>query len=283
MLNAFTVDVEDWFHGIPIPGETRRSAERRLRRGMKVLLRMLEDRSLRGTFFFLGPVALEYPQLLRELVNLGHEIGCHGWSHDLLYAMGPERFRCETLDARVLLEGISGRPVTSYRAAYFSITGQSIWALRELVQLGFRCDSSVFPVRNWRYGIPGFEPRPRLVPTGPGPIFEFPLPVVDYAGRSLPATGGAYFRVYPYCVTRAHMTRLERAGLPTVFYIHPWELDPEHPRIAFEWRPHLTHYWNLSSSRAKLEQLLSDFSFAPLGEVMARELREGGTCGRAGG
>jgi polysaccharide deacetylase family protein (PEP-CTERM system associated) len=272
VLHAFTIDVEDWFDGIPVSSDTKASAERRLHKGMDALLELLDARSTTATFFFLGPIARQYPELVRRLAKQDHEIGCHGWSHDLLYSMTPGRFRQETVDAKRAIEDIALKPVTAYRAAYFSITRQSMWALATLVELGFRCDSSVFPVRNWRYGIPDFSPAPHVVSTASGPIFEFPLSVVDYPGRRLPATGGAYFRIYPYSISRAHMRRLERAGLPTVFYIHPWELDPEHPRVPFRWKPRLTHYWNLAPTRTKLERLLSEFSFASLERVMEHAL-----------
>ena len=271
MLHAFTVDVEDWYDGIPIPAETKRSAERRLRRGLEVLTDSLAERSCLATFFFLGPVAREYPDVVRDLVAGGHEIGCHGWSHDLLYSMSRERFREETADARNLIEDIAGVPVTSYRAAYFSVTESSLWALDVLAELGFQCDSSVFPVKNWRYGLPDFDPVPGPVTTQSGTIFEFPLSVVDYPGRRLPATGGAYFRIYPYGLTRRHIRELEKRGMPVVFYIHPWELDPDHPRVAFHWKPRLTHYWNLRSTRAKLGRLLDDFSFGTLKGIERHE------------
>jgi polysaccharide deacetylase family protein (PEP-CTERM system associated) len=274
MLHAFTVDVEDWFDGIPIDAEAKAGAERRLHVGMNVLLDRLAARSTLATFFFLGPTARQYPDLVRRLAEGGHEIGCHGWSHDLLYEMTPERFREETLDAKRAIEDVAGAPVTAYRAAYFSITDRSLWAFDVLAELGFVCDSSVFPVRNWRYGIPDFDPTPGPVETPSGSVYEFPMSVVDYPGRRLPATGGAYFRIYPYALTRSHVKGLEREGRPVVFYLHPWELDPSHPRVAFHWKPRLTHYWNLSSTDAKLRRLLSDFAFAPLGKVMAHELEQ---------
>lgn len=274
MLHAFTVDVEDWFDGIPIASGAKASAERRLELGMDALLGHLDDRGVRATFFFLGPTALQYPELVRRLAREGHELGCHGWSHDLLYAMGRETFRRETSDAKRAIEDVSGEPVTVYRAAYFSVTEESLWALEILAELGFRCDSSVFPVRNWRYGIPGFDLTPGPVSTPAGEMFEFPLSVIDYPGRRLPASGGAYFRIYPYALTRAHLRRLEREERPAVFYLHPWELDPDHPRVPFHWKPRLTHYWNLASTSPKLGRLLSDFDFAPLGKVMEHELRQ---------
>ncbi|MBD3349285.1 MAG: DUF3473 domain-containing protein [Candidatus Eisenbacteria bacterium] len=272
VLHAFTVDVEDWFDGVPIDPLEKAGSERRLGIGMGVLRELLDDRSTKATFFVLGPVAKEQSALIRALASDGHEIGCHGWSHDLLYSMTPERFRRETEDAKKAIEDVSGTRVSAYRAAYFSITERSLWAFDVLAELGFECDSSVFPVRNWRYGIPDFDTAPGPVYTPSGSVFEFPLSVVDYPGRRLPATGGAYFRIYPYALTRLHLRRLEKEGRPVVFYIHPWELDPGHPRVAFHWKARLTHYWNLGPTAGKLERLLSEFSFQPLGGVMVHEL-----------
>jgi polysaccharide deacetylase family protein (PEP-CTERM system associated) len=272
MRHAFTVDVEDWYHGIPISAETRATAERRLERGMEVLLELLQRHGRRATFFVLGPVAEEYPQLIRALAAAGHEIGCHGWSHDLLYQMSPERFRDETRRAMDVISSLTGRQVTAYRAPYFSITRRSFWALEVLAALGFRYDSSIFPVRNWRYGIPDFEPRPQRIQTPAGPIMEFPLSVRRFMGRQMAATGGAYFRIYPYSLTRANMRALESQGRPVVFYIHPWEVDPDHPRVPFHWKPRLTHYVNLRFGPKRLARLLSEFEFGPLGEVLDHEL-----------
>jgi polysaccharide deacetylase family protein (PEP-CTERM system associated) len=275
--HAFTVDVEDWYQGIPISSERRDSSERRLERGLRVLLDQLSERSTRGTFFLLGPVAAEHPDLVREIVAGGHEIGCHGWSHDLLYDMTRERMREETRRACGTIEGITGQGVRAYRAAYFSITRRSFWALEVLAELGFRYDSSIFPVRNWRYGIPDFGTKPQRVETPSGPILELPLSVREVLGAKLPVSGGAYFRLYPYAITRANLRWAEKEKCPAVFYLHPWELDPDHPRVSFDWRARLTHYANLPSTEGKLRRLLADFRFAPLGEVLEDELASTGS------
>lgn len=268
MRHAFTVDVEDWYHGIPVTDDVKKKAERRLERGLEPILDLLRQHSSRGTFFILGPIALEHPDLVRRIATEGHEIGCHGWSHDLLYTMTRERFRDETKRNKDVLEDLTNRPVTAYRAAYFSITRDSYWALEELARLGFRYDSSIFPIKNWRYGIPDFAPRPQKIETAQGPISELPISVRNVWGRNLPVSGGAYFRIYPYMLTRSNMRAAEKIKRPTVFYLHPWELDPEHPRVPFAWKPRLTHYINLSRSKPRLEQLFRDFAFAPLGDVL---------------
>ncbi|MCZ6634248.1 MAG: DUF3473 domain-containing protein [bacterium] len=268
MLHAFTVDVEDWYQGIPIGETTRASAERRLERGCELLLDLLEAHGVRGTFFVLGPVAQDHPRLVERMAAAGHEIGCHGWSHDLIYSMTPERFREETVRARDVIADRIGKPVVAYRAAYFSITQSSLWALEVLAELGFRYDSSIFPVQNWRYGLPGFEPRPHVIETPSGSIYELPGSVRRVLGRNFPAIGGAYFRIYPYGVSRANLRALERQGIPGVFYLHPWELDVDHPKVGFHWKAWVTHYFNLGATKKRLERLLSDFRFGPLSEVL---------------
>jgi polysaccharide deacetylase family protein (PEP-CTERM system associated) len=268
MQHAFTVDVEDWYQGIPVAPEVRARAESRLDRGLDALLDLLNAHRVRGTFFVLGPVAERWPGAVRRIAAEGHEIGCHGWSHDLLYTMTPPRFREETIRARATLESLTGRPVTAYRAAYFSITRQSWWALGALAELGFRYDSSIFPVRNWRYGIPDFDPVPQRIDTPAGPIAEFPISVRPLFGQNVPIAGGAYFRIYPYHVTRANLRWAERMQQPAVFYIHPWELDPKHPRVPFYWKAHLTHYANLTATVPRLHRMLSEFQFGPLADVL---------------
>src|SRR3990172_7689037 len=163
--HAFTVDVEDWAHGVPISAQRRETLPDRLHRGLGTLLALLEAAQVRATFFLLGPIARSRPELVRQIAAAGHEIGCHGWSHDLIYEMGPERFRSETRDAIAAIESAAGLTPRAYRAAYFSITRRSLWALEILAELGFRYDSSIFPVDNWRYGIPDWDPRPGPIAT----------------------------------------------------------------------------------------------------------------------
>jgi polysaccharide deacetylase family protein (PEP-CTERM system associated) len=270
--HAFTVDVEDWYQGIPVPPDVRATADARLDRGLDVLLDLMAARQVRGTFYILGPVAERWPQAVRRIAEHGHEIGCHGWSHDLLYTMDPSRFREETRRAKDTIASIAGRPVNSYRAAYFSVTRRSWWALEILASLGFRDDSSIFPVRNWRYGIPDFDPHPQRIETPSGSIREFPISVRRLFGHNVPASGGAYFRLYPYALTRANLHYAERVGQPAVFYLHPWELDSDHPRVSFYWKARLTHYANLTATRPRLERLLGEFAFAPLSDVLDRAL-----------
>lgn len=268
MKHAFTVDLEDWFHGIPIAHERKAVAERRLHVGTDQLLELLSSRGWRGTFFALSSIAREHPAILRKIAEAGHDIGSHGLSHDLIYEMTPERFREETRSSVRDLEDCIGKAVRSYRAAYFSITRRSLWALDILAHEGIRFDSSIFPVRNWRYGIEDYPRRPTVVNTEHGPLCEFPISTRRVLGRNLPTTGGAYFRIYPYALTAANMRASEREGMPVVFYLHPWELDPRHPFVSFKKRAMVTHYVNLWTTRKKLERLFEDFQFTTLAEVL---------------
>jgi polysaccharide deacetylase family protein (PEP-CTERM system associated) len=267
--HAFTVDLEDWYHGIPIAAERKATAERRLHVGTDQLLELLARRGHKATFFALSLIAREHPEILRRISDAGHDIGSHGLSHDLIYEMSPERFREETRSSIRDLEDCIGKKVASYRAAYFSITKRSLWALDILVEEGVRFDSSIFPVKNWRYGIPDYTRRPTVVETQAGPLLEFPISTRRVLGRNLPVTGGAYFRIYPYLLTRANIRAAEREGMPIVFYLHPWELDPRHPFVTFRRKAMLTHYANLRSTLPKLEKLCDEFSFTTLGEVLA--------------
>lgn len=267
MKHAFTVDVEDWFHGIPVAREVKEKAEARLERGLLPLLDRMDEAGAKGTFYVLGPCAVRHPDLVREIARRGHEIGSHGWSHELVYTMSPERFREETRRSMDVVSEVVNRPITTYRAAYFSITKASWWALDVLASLGITTDSSIFPVRNWRYGIPGFAQTPTVLETPSGRVLEIPLGVRGVAGRELPITGGAYLRLYPYAVTRANMRWVERAGRRNVVYVHPWELDPGHPRVPFHWKARLTHYANLQSTEGKLRRMLADFEFGTVAEV----------------
>lgn len=190
--------------------------------------------------------------------------------------MTPKRFREETRRACNVTSDLTGAPITAYRAAYFSITRQSFWALEELAGLGFRYDSSIFPVKNWRYGIADFEPRPQSIMTRNGPIDEFPISVRNVLGKNVPLSGGAYFRIYPYTVTRRNLAFAESHGLPAVFYLHPWELDPDHPRVAFDWKACATHYTRLRSTQPKLTKLFKEFHFSTIGSVLNHAIRA--TC-----
>lgn len=275
LKHILTIDVEDWFHGIDSDVSNKLCPEPRLDYQMNILLELLLINDIKATFFWLGSVAQEYPQLLRKISQTGHEIGCQGWQHDFVYRKSNNVFREETSRSLDIITDIIGKQVISFRAPYFSITERSLWALEILTCLGFEYDSSIFPVRNWRYGIPGFGSELRKIKTSSGSIYEVPISVRKIFGITLPAGGGAYFRMYPYWLTRMNFLAAGNTGNPVLFYIHPWEFDPEHPRVMFNWKAMITHYINLESTVNKFNKLLHEFHFGALHEVAGILIKNG--------
>jgi polysaccharide deacetylase family protein (PEP-CTERM system associated) len=267
-LNALTVDFEDWYQGLEIPASEWAGYEDRLPASGRALLRILAEENARATFFVLGAVAERHPELVREIVAAGHELATHGWSHTLVYTMTPAAFRAELRRSIELLEELGGAPLLGHRAPFFSITRESLWALEILAEEGLRYDSSIYPVVNYRYGIPDAERWPHTIAAGTKTIAEFPITTWRLLGRNLPVAGGAYFRIYPYAFTRMAFRAVARAGKPAVFYLHPWEIDPGHPRLRLPRRIALTHYANLGATEARLRRLLAEFRFAPMREVL---------------
>ncbi|MCC7258501.1 MAG: DUF3473 domain-containing protein [Gammaproteobacteria bacterium] len=274
LQGAFTVDVEDYFQVDAFadcidPGAWDGFTPR-VTRNTRELLDLLDSRGVKGTFFVLGWVARREPGLVREIAARGHEVASHGMSHQRVVTQTPAVFRAETRDSKRLLEDQVQAPVIGYRAATYSITRESLWALDILVEEGFRYDSSIFPIRHDRYGIPDATIRPhRLVtPQGQG-LAEFPLSVAHVAGLNLPVSGGGYFRLLPYAVTAWGLRRVLAAGRPVVFYLHPWEIDPGQPRVAgARLRSRFRHYLNLRRTRARLERLLGDFRFGTMRDCL---------------
>jgi polysaccharide deacetylase family protein (PEP-CTERM system associated) len=273
-VNAFSIDVEDYFQvaalAPSIARDTWTQRESRVERNTDRLLRLLDERGIYATFFVLGWIAQHHSSLVRRIANAGHEIASHGFSHQLIYTQSPTEFRAETRHAKELLEDLTGAAVIGYRAASFSITRRSLWALDILLDLGFQYDSSIFPIYHDRYGIPGASPEPSRVSAPSGrTLVEFPMSAASIGGAKIPVSGGGYFRLLPYCVTRAGLRQVnERHGRPFVFYLHPWELDPGQPRIKVGWLSRFRHYTNLEHCEDRLKRLLSDFAFAPMVDVL---------------
>jgi polysaccharide deacetylase family protein (PEP-CTERM system associated) len=259
MINALTFDVEEWFHPIRFYRHTKEFETSRLEPMLDVIREMLADAGARATFYWVGELAHRHGPHLRSLVSEGHEIGCHSLHHDrFVYDMGPLDFLMDTKEAKAHLEDAAGVAVRSYRAPCFSITNRSLWAFDILEEMGFETDSSVFPVLNWRYGMASFPRRPVLVGRQ---LLELPLPVISFGGLAFPASGGAYFRLYPYAWSRRFLRAVEN-DVGGVFYLHPWELDPGHPRIDFHRIARATHYMRLGTTRRRLRRLLKDFRFS---------------------
>jgi polysaccharide deacetylase family protein (PEP-CTERM system associated) len=273
-LNAFTVDVEDYFHVAALSSAISRSSwesrEFRVSASTERLLAMLGERGITGTFFVLGWVAERVPQLVRRIAAAGHEIACHGYSHQLIYTQSQQTFLDETRHAKQLLEDLIGGPVRGYRAASFSITPKSRWALDTLIDLGFEYDSSIFPVRHDRYGMPGAARSPGTVESPSGrKIVEFPMSTALFGGVPVPVSGGGYFRLLPYWFVRAGLRRInDRDGMPFTFYLHPWEVDPQQPRVKVGLLSRVRHYTNLDRCEERLRRLLGEFRFTSMRRVL---------------
>jgi polysaccharide deacetylase family protein (PEP-CTERM system associated) len=264
-LHALTIDVEDWPQStldfsLPI---TERAA-----RNTRLLLDILRQHKVRATFFVLGLFAERLPEVVAEIAADGHEIGSHGYSHKPVFGIGPAAFADELARSVSLLEEISGQPVVGYRAPDFSITNDSLWALNIIANQGLHFDSSIFPYRNSRYGIADAPRHAYALANG---LIELPLSTVRWGRRTWPVAGGGYLRLYPYFVTRWAIRRIEAERAPAVVYLHPYELDPTE-LDEIEWpvpaRLRLTQGLNRRRTRAKLEQLLQDFRFGPVTEVL---------------
>jgi polysaccharide deacetylase family protein (PEP-CTERM system associated) len=269
IVNALTIDVEDYYHVTALASVVDRGRweqyESRVEKSTERLLDILAAHGVQATFFVLGWVAERVPALVRNLHAAGHEIACHGYSHQLVYQQSPKTFLRETRRSKSCLEDLIGAHVRGYRAASYSITRDSLWALEILEQLGFEYDSSVFPVRHDLYGMPGTSRTPYRV--GSGALLEVPLTTVQIAGAQLPCAGGGYFRLLPYSLFRWCLRRVNREGLAAVFYMHPWEIDPGQPRFAAGWRAGFRHYLNLSRTEGRLRRLLRDFRWDRMDRV----------------
>lgn len=271
--NALTIDVEDYFQVAALAEAVRRddweSMEYRVEANTDRLLARLDRFDTHATFFTLGWVAERSPELVRRIRAAGHEVASHGYSHQLIYNQTPEVFREETHRAKGILEDILGEPVSGYRAASYSITAQSRWALDILGEEGFTWDSSIFPVHHDRYGMPDAPRWPYRLTTDNGyELAEFPLSTLKLPGYTLPIAGGGYFRLFPYWFSQWGLGSINRQGQPFVFYLHPWEVDPGQPRLKVKWLSRFRHYNNLEVCEQRLTRLLQRFSFTTMSEVL---------------
>ncbi|OHB67887.1 MAG: hypothetical protein A2V70_06090 [Planctomycetes bacterium RBG_13_63_9] len=284
-LNALTIDVEDYFQVSGFEKDISRDRwdhwDSRVVANTHRVLKLLDRHGVKATFFVLGWVARHYPQLVQEISSCGHEIGSHSYWHRLVYEQLPEEFRSDLQQSRDILTDTIGQRITAHRAPSFSITKRSLWALEILVEEGFLVDTSVYPTYHDRYGIPDAEPRIHRITTPAGPLWEFPPSVAKFARLSLPVSGGGYFRLYPLQLTLRLLTRINhKQRRPFMFYVHPWEFDPEQPRIQAGSRmSRARHYVNLASTESKLATLLERFRFGRLCDAIqeAQSLADGTT------
>jgi polysaccharide deacetylase family protein (PEP-CTERM system associated) len=273
IINAMTVDVEDYFQVSAFAKNVTKDSwskfESRVERNTHKFLEIFSENNITATFFVLGWIAERYPELIRTISGQGHEIACHGYSHDLVYNQSISQFSEETKRSKDILQEITGQEIIGYRAASYSITKKSIWALDILVDLGFKYDSSVFPILHDRYGIPGAEIDIYEHTTKNGnTITEIPLSTIGIGSKRLPIGGGGYFRLLPYWLTRQGLRFLNKQSRPFIFYIHPWEIDTEQPKIKSSYLSEFRHYNNLDKVENRMIMLISDFSFSSIKGIL---------------
>ncbi len=273
VTHYFTVDVEEFFHVSALepwitPAEWGRF-DSRVGDSMMRLLDILAEREVRATHFVLGWVAERDPGLVRTLAEAGHEIASHGWDHRRVTHQTPEEFRESVRRTKRHLEDLTGRPVLGFRAPSFSIVPGHEWALDILIEEGYRYDSSLFPVRRRGYGYADGERDPHWLERPSGRIYEVPPATLRRLGRNLPAAGGGYLRLLPYGLVRSAFRECTRRGVPGTFYIHPWELDPDQPRLDVSWKTRVRHYGGLHRTADRIRALVREFRFTSIAESLA--------------
>ena len=270
IINALTIDVEDYFQvsalAPHIPRDQWDRRECRVERNVERILLMLDESQIRATFFTLGWIAKRYPQLVRSIVDAGHEVASHGFGHQRASDLSDADFYADVDLAKKLLEDISGHEVKGYRAPSFSIGETNLWAFDCLARAGYHYSSSVYPIRHDHYGMPNAPRFAHRVRCG---LLELPVSTARFLDRNWPASGGGYFRLLPYGMSRWLLRQVnQRDRQPVIFYFHPWEIDAEQPRISgLSARTHFRHYVNLQHTERKLKRLLADFRWGRMDEV----------------
>ena len=276
VLNALSVDVEDWFHVGAFERTISRSSwdglTHRVERNTDAVLALFAEAGVSATFFTLGWVAERYPALMRRVADAGHEVASHGYDHARVFTLSPEAFRADLRRSRALLEDASGQRVIGYRAPSFSIDQRTPWAHAILAEEGYRYSSSVAPIRHDHYGWPE-SPRFAWRPVAGSDLLELPVTTAEFGGRRLAAGGGGFFRLLPYGFSRWAVRQVNgRERRPAIIYFHPWEIDPDQPRVAgAPLRSRLRHYSNLSVMADKLRRLTRDFAWTRVDAIVARE------------
>ncbi len=271
VVNAMTVDVEDYFQVSAFENHIRREdwgrKDCRVEGNMERILSLFSETGIKGTFFVLGWIAERYPQMISGLVDHGHELASHGWSHVRVFEQNPKQFREDVIRTKRLLEDVSGKQVRGYRAASYSIGADNLWALDILKEAGHQYSSSIYPIRHDLYGMPE-APRFPFHPGGDG-FLEVPVTTVKVMGRNYPCGGGGYFRLFPYRLSRWALRRVNSADKQAcVFYFHPWEIDPDQPRQAgISLKTRVRHYLNLGKMEPRLRRLMRDFKWARMDQV----------------
>ena len=273
IVNALTIDVEDYFQVSAMAPYIQRSAwdscECRVERNVYRILELLDARGIKATFFTLGWIAKRYPGLVRQLVEQGHELASHGYGHERASDLTQDAFVQDIQRAKALLEDIGGIEVRGYRAPSFSIGAANLWAFDCLADAGYKYSSSIYPIQHDHYGMPD---APRFAFQARSELLEIPVTTVRLLNRNLPSSGGGYFRLFPYAVSRWLLQRVNQADQkPGIFYFHPWEIDPGQPVVAgIDAKTRFRHYVNLSRMEPKLCRLFDDFQWGRMDEVFLR-------------
>jgi len=271
-LSAISFDVEEFFQVANLRGHYAREdwegVDSRIDRGMDAILGCLAKRGARATFFFLGWVAERRPDLVRACLDGGHEVQSHGYEHTFLFDLDAAALHADLARTEEAIVAAGAPRPTGFRASTFTLTRETFWAVDVLVERGYRYDSSIHPIAHPTYGIEDFEPGISRIETEHGSIVEFPVSTLRAAGRNLPVGGGGYFRLLPGWATRMAVRRITKGGDPANLYLHPWEFDPEQPRVPAPALKRLRHYLNLDRTLDRLDALLARQRFAGLGEVL---------------
>jgi polysaccharide deacetylase family protein (PEP-CTERM system associated) len=273
IVNAMTIDVEDYFQVSAFEGIAPRHRwdqfESRVCANTDRLLAIFREAGVTATFFVLGWVAERHPALVRRIAAEGHEIASHGYAHRLVYDLTRPAFRDDVRRSKDLIESASGAQVLGYRAPSYSVTPRSLWALDILIEEGFGYDASIFPIHHDRYGIPLSPRAPYVLERGAGSLVEAPGSAIRIGPLNLPVGGGGYFRLLPYEWTRWGISRInDSERRPAIFYLHPWEMDPEQPRLPAGRLNRLRHYRNLGQTESRLRRLLQDFQFGTMRQIL---------------
>lgn len=271
----FTVDVEEYFHAKALESVVGRSEwlsrPSRVAQSVDALLGILDRHGVRGTFFVLGWLAKHRPEVVAAIDDAGHEIASHGFLHECVTDLDRSRFREDVRSAKKALEDLIGKEVVGYRAPNFSIVPGREWAFDILVEEGHSYDSSIFPIRRQSYGYPQAPGTPHVIQTPSGPLEEFPLATIRVLNYSVPAAGGGYLRHFPFALIRRAFREASERNYPTTFYIHPWEVDEEQPRLPVSPLTRVRHYRGLNETLLRIDKLLTEFRFGPIADYLNRE------------
>lgn len=273
-LNMLTCELEDWFHILgtngPPPRDQWSGLSLRAEASIRRMLDLFAENNVRATFFCLGWMAERMPTLVRDCLDAGHEIGSHGYAHVLAYDVGPRVFKDDLERAKKILEDITGQSVNGFRCPGFSVTDENRWVFDVVAATGHRYDASVFPANHGHGGLRDTPVGPHVVQTASGPLVEFPVSTVPFLDRRICMFGGGYLRLFPLSAIRWGIRRLHSNGLPLIIYIHPREIDPEHPRLRLKLHRRFKCYVNLRTTWHKLIWLCENCEFTTMGELAER-------------